>query len=94
MFQPELPHKKTEVEPFSFESRYEGKPTRQDIVDVELKKQAEELVELAQFKAHPMPSFTAPQVAKPERKIEPQPFQLQSEIRGEKYQKEFREKVR
>ena len=94
MFQPELPHKKTEVQPFLFESRYEGKPTRQDIVSVELKKQAEELAELAtQFKAHPMPTFTAPQVVKPERKIEPQPFQLQSEIRGEKYQKEFREKV-
>jgi len=40
-----------------------------------------------------MPNYSAPQITKPERKIEPQPFQLQSDIRGEKYQKEFREKV-
>ena len=41
VFQPELPHRMIEVQPFSFESRYEGKATRQDIVDKELKKQAE-----------------------------------------------------
>ena len=46
VFQPELPHRKTEVQPFSFENRYEGKPTRQDIINDELKKQAEELAKV------------------------------------------------
>ena len=52
VFQPELPHKKTMVQPFSFESRYEGKPTRKDIVDSELKKEAEELAEVYKSGQH------------------------------------------
>ena len=40
-----------------------------------------------------MPNFVSPEIVKPERKIEPQPFQLQCDLRGEKYQKEFRDKV-
>jgi len=32
-------------------------------------------------------------VVRPGRKIEPEPFQLQSDIRGEKHQKDFKEKV-
>lgn len=46
VFQPELPRKVIAVQPFSFESRYEGKPTREDIVEDELKKQAKELAEV------------------------------------------------
>ena len=46
VFQPELAHKRTLVQPFSFESRYNGKPTRQDMVNDELKKEAEELVKV------------------------------------------------
>ena len=46
VFHPELPHKKTDVQPFQFESRYEGKPTRRDIIDGELKRQEEELIKV------------------------------------------------
>jgi len=46
VFHPELPHRKTAVQPFNFESRYENKPTRQDIVESELKRQEEEFIKV------------------------------------------------
>ena len=66
---------------------------RQDIVSDDIKKQAEELALDSQFRAQSMPTFTTPQVVKPERKVEPQPFQSQCETRGEEYQKELRVNV-
>ena len=47
VFHPELPHRKTDVQPFQFESRYENKPSRRDIVDGALKQQEEELIKVS-----------------------------------------------
>ena len=38
-FEPQLDHKKTEPEPFSFEERYKDKPTRASFVQMILEKE-------------------------------------------------------
>ena len=39
VFKPQLPHKTTEIQPFTFEERYQGKPTRETLVQQILQKE-------------------------------------------------------
>ena len=91
------------MQPISVESRYMCKPTRQDIVDRELKKQAEELAEVhvmwlcevyysfLYLKKSQFKANPMPDFSVPlEVKL---PKRIKSERRREKYQEEFREKV-
>ena len=39
VFKPQLPHKATEIQPFTFEGRYQGKPTRETLVQQILQKE-------------------------------------------------------
>ena len=39
VFQPKLPHKKVETQPFSFEERDKNKPTRETFVEMILRKE-------------------------------------------------------
>ena len=38
-FEPQLPHRKTEIEPFAFEERYKDKPTRETLVQQILRRE-------------------------------------------------------
>ena len=45
-FKPSLPHKKTEVKPFSFETRYQDKLTRKSLVESILEKDKQKEAEV------------------------------------------------
>ena len=49
VFKPQLPHKATEIQPFTFEERYQGKPTRETLVQQILQKEKVQCMNLDTF---------------------------------------------
>lgn len=81
VFKPELPHKGTQIQPFSFEQRdKETKLKKEEKITaiLEEEKKAHE-----NFHAQPLPSFTPPPLPSSSKLItEPVPFDLSTENRG------------
>ena len=48
VFKPQLPHKTTEIQPFTFEERYQGKPTRETLVQQILQKEKVQCMDTSQ----------------------------------------------
>lgn len=81
VFKPELPHKGTQIQPFSFEQRdKETKLKKEEKITaiLEEEKKAHE-----NFHAQPLPSFTPPPLPSASKLVtEPVPFDLSTENRG------------
>ncbi|KAL1920707.1 uncharacterized protein VTP21DRAFT_1084 [Calcarisporiella thermophila] len=87
--------KATVVEPFRFVGEAISARQRQEIQE-KIRREAEEAEARRRFKANPMPNFVAPQKAPPPVQFpitEPTPFNLLTDLRGERYQKRFQERL-
>eukprot|EP00731_Ephydatia_muelleri_P027025 Em0018g1125a len=91
VFVPITSHKATEVVPFTFEERYQSKPS---LVQQILEKEKEK--ENRPFKANPLPSFSTPSLPSKAVKpiTQPEPFNLESELRGQQYWSKFQEELK
>lgn len=87
-FEPQLDHRKTEPEPFSFEERYKDKPTRASFVQMILEKEKKE-----PFRANPVPLFGGPclPVAQQQPMTEPKTPNLRTRTRGLDYENKWRQ---
>ena len=108
-FEPQLDHKKTEPEPFTFEARYKDKPTRATLVQQILEKekvsglhpqlriiqQTLHQTQREPFKANPVPVFEGPILPAvcPQQATEPKTPNLLTRMRGREHQSKWRQTV-
>lgn len=89
VFVPITSYKATEIVPFTFEGRYQTKPS---LVQQILEKEKEN----RPFRANPLPSFFTPSLPPKAAKpiTQPEPFKLESELRGQQYRSKFQEELK